>query len=300
MWRRLVVVPLLVFAACHSAAPNSPSTLKALDEVTLTDGQKINGRVIFEDDNVVVLGQRNGTFTLKKTEIANVSRAAGQREMEQSLAHSERLRTFNDMLAVIARQTWVSDLRQVPATVIGVGELRNIPYVSHRSGKIEFNVYGDPEHPAAVEIGLYDAAPDLETRQRMRAFMVELVTTFEDKAALRDLTLDDDSKELDGLTFDVDPPTAADSFGGWWLTIYDKAALDRARASDEELKQLAVTPAPSMAPSSDSSSWSSSDYSYSSPRSRSSSSSGSVYVRGYTRRDGTYVHPHTRSAPRRR
>lgn len=31
-----------------------------------------------------------------------------------------------------------------------------------------------------------------------------------------------------------------------------------------------------------------------------SSSGGSVQVKGYTRKDGTYVRPHTRSAPRRR
>lgn len=54
-----------------------------------------------------------------------------------------------------------------------------------------------------------------------------------------------------------------------------------------------------------------SDYSktssYSSPSLRSSSiyssqsnSGGSVHVKGYTRKDGTYVRPHTRSAPRRR
>ncbi|AQX10870.1 hypothetical protein [Elizabethkingia meningoseptica] len=30
------------------------------------------------------------------------------------------------------------------------------------------------------------------------------------------------------------------------------------------------------------------------------SSSGTVHVKGYTRKDGTYVSPHTRSAPRRR
>lgn len=46
--------------------------------------------------------------------------------------------------------------------------------------------------------------------------------------------------------------------------------------------------------------------SYSSPRPSSSSygsrssSGGSVQVKGYTRKDGTYVKPHTRSAPRRR
>jgi len=32
----------------------------------------------------------------------------------------------------------------------------------------------------------------------------------------------------------------------------------------------------------------------------SSSSGGSVYVKGYTRKDGTYVRPHTRSTARRR
>lgn len=46
--------------------------------------------------------------------------------------------------------------------------------------------------------------------------------------------------------------------------------------------------------------------SYSTPRPLSSSysprssSGGSVQVKGYTRKDGTYVRPHTRSAPRRR
>ncbi|MDR6489943.1 hypothetical protein J2799_004493 [Chryseobacterium vietnamense] len=32
----------------------------------------------------------------------------------------------------------------------------------------------------------------------------------------------------------------------------------------------------------------------------STSSGGTVHVKGYTRKDGTYVRPHTRSAPRRR
>jgi len=46
--------------------------------------------------------------------------------------------------------------------------------------------------------------------------------------------------------------------------------------------------------------------SYSSPQSSSSSYSskpslgGSVQVKGYTRKDGTYISPHSRSAPRRR
>lgn len=42
-------------------------------------------------------------------------------------------------------------------------------------------------------------------------------------------------------------------------------------------------------------------YNSSSYRSSSTSSSGgTVYVKGYTRKDGTYVRPHTRSSPSRR
>lgn len=41
----------------------------------------------------------------------------------------------------------------------------------------------------------------------------------------------------------------------------------------------------------------SSTYNY---KSNSSSSGGSVSVKGYTRKDGTYVRPHTRSSPSRR
>lgn len=42
-----------------------------------------------------------------------------------------------------------------------------------------------------------------------------------------------------------------------------------------------------------------STYTYTYPAA-SSSSGGSVYVKGYYRKDGTYVRPHTRSAPKRK
>lgn len=68
----------------------------------------------------------------------------------------------------------------------------------------------------------------------------------------------------------------------------------------EKYKGWAVNPVYNI------SSGNSSTKSYNSPKSnhRSSSTStpsgGTVYVKGYTRKDGTYVRPHTRSAPKRR
>lgn len=289
--------PEVVEAPAQAAVDEGP------DQVDLIDGQHVSGRVVFENDATIIVGQRSGTLTFQKSKVKEVRRGSfGTRQLTQ--ARSDRLPSFAEMLEVVAQQEWIKDLQQVPATVIGIGDLRNIPYVSHRSGKIEFNVYGDPEHPAGVEIGVYDSAPNQATRERLRDFMVAILANPYDKDAVRALGLQDDESEREGLTFDVDPPDAIDSYGGWWLTIYDAVAMDRARATAAEMERLAVVPASAPATQPEATSWSSQDYTYSSPRSSGSSSSssgsGRVYVRGYTRKNGTYVQPHTRSAPSRR
>jgi hypothetical protein len=49
-----------------------------------------------------------------------------------------------------------------------------------------------------------------------------------------------DKQEREGLTFEVTPETAEDSYGGWWVSVYDVKELDAARATEEELKQITV------------------------------------------------------------
>lgn len=309
MVRALVIVTIIAAAfGCGGKKPatSAPTSApleaseEALDAVTLTDGQQVYGRVIHEGPDMVIVGQPSGTYTLKRSEVASIQRHSGKRGMSAALAHSTRLPAFESMLEVVARQPWLSQVRQVPATVISIGDLRDIPYVSHRAGDIEFNVYGDPHHPAGIEVGIYKADADEATREQLRSLIVDVLSSPEDKAALRALSLEKDWTEIGGLHFNIDPPSAADSFGGWWVTVYDRDALDRARASAAELGSLttAVTPTTTATDSG----WSASDHGYSSHRSSSpsSSSGGRVYVRGYTRKNGSYVPPHTRSAPRRR
>lgn len=274
MWVRFVVV--LAAFACRTPAPvpvDVEPAEDAPDELVLRDDQRIVGTVMFENEDHVLLGQRSGTFVVPRGDVREIRRrsAGAAKQVE---AKSERFPAFHTMLAVIARQPWVKDLRQVPATVVDTGELRNIPYISHKAGSIEFNVYGDPDHPAGVEIGIYEASPDEATRTQLRTFMVDLFPSAADKAAIQGLGLDDDSRQQDGLTFDVDPPSAQGAYGGWWLTIYDGGALDRARASAEELKTVT----------------SSSDDTYRSRRAK-SSTSRSIYVRGYVRKNGMYTRP---------
>jgi hypothetical protein len=283
--------------APQAAQPLAASE-EALDKVRLVDGQIVYGRVLHEGSDSVVVGQPNGTFTLKPSEVASVEKHAGQR-MRPVVAKGQRLPSFAVVMDAAARKPWIGELHQIPATVIGIGYLREIPYISHRAGDIELNVYGDPSQPAAVEVGIYKADVDEATRRQLRDFIVEVLANDDDRATASKLSLDDDDATRDGLTFDIDPPTSADSFGAWWFTVYDNSALDRARAPAQELQQI-TTAATSQ---SNVGGWTATDSSYASPRSSSSGNSGGgarVYVRGYTRKDGTYVSPHTRSAPHSR
>jgi hypothetical protein len=121
-----------------------------------------------------------------------------------------------------------------------------------------------------------------------------------DRTVLRSLKLSQDVKQRAGLTFEVTPETAEDAYGGWWVSVYDVPALDRSRASDQELKEITVrrdevAKAPTVAAVG--ASWTPRDLSYARPVPASSSGGGSVYVRSYTRKDGTYVRQHYRSAP---
>jgi hypothetical protein len=177
----------------------------------------------------------------------------------------------------------------------------HVPYQSFRSGDYEVNVYGDPQRPAGLEVGVYkDLLKSHLAKTRCVEFLATVLTEPADRAVLRSLKLAQDTRERSGLTFEVTPETAADAYGGWWVSVYDRPALDRSRASDRELKEITVRrdevkKAP--AGGTGGTAWTLRDLTYARPAPSGSSGGGTVYVRGYTRKDGTYVRPHTRSAP---
>src|SRR5687768_9260968 len=70
-------------------------------------------------------------------------------------AKHPELPTHDQAVAALA-SLFVETPKQIPATVVDVGQLKFIPYLSFRVGEDrELNVYGDPAAPACVEIGLY-------------------------------------------------------------------------------------------------------------------------------------------------
>lgn len=214
----------------------------------------------------------------------------------------------------LAKEPWATNLKQIPATVIDVGNLRFVPYVSYRCGEdYEVNVYGDPEAPSGVEIGVYRSLLSSEqAKDNCLTFIRSVLGDSVDAAIVGVLDRQQDLVTRKGLTIEITPPTGEDAYGGWWISVYDVSALDAARASKTELADITV-PKKSVAASdtnqaNDPSVWTSSDIPYSRSNNPTTQPSdvdtgsggyngGDVYVRGYYRKDGTYVHSYTRSSP---
>ena len=274
--RLAIVLVLPLFAAACRSTPAAPQQQPLEDLVVLANGERIAGRVLTENANEVVIAQRWGTFTFERAQVQSVSRQAVAAEVAQK-SDSHRLPQFSAVIHAVSAK-WTTSLQQIPATVIDEGVLRHVPYVSHRAGNVELNVYGDPDAPSGVEVGL--KGPSDADKADLRAFIASVLPQPADQQTAAGLPLDAANVDSAGLTFEVTPDSAPDAYGAWWISVYDVAALDRSRASADELQAIAAEQA------SQGSGWSGYHPSY---RPWRRPPTPRVYVRSYTRRRGIYV-----------
>ena len=215
------------------------SAVASADTIKLKNGGTLEGVIVKEGDGALVVRLKYATVTLDRFEIESIEKKAAD---PSPAAAPARLPRWDRCIEVVAARPWAGELRQIPATVIDKGILKNVPYMSHKSGNTEFNLYGDPDDPAGIEIGvsrelLKSAAAKAECLEVIAA----LLSDPKDVAALRSLNLKPGKTERDGLTFEVTPETAEDAYEGWWISVYSTKLLDEARATEEELKKISVS-----------------------------------------------------------
>ena len=150
-----------------------------------------------------------------------------------------RLPAMEAVVKAARAQPWGADLKQIPATVIEVGELSSVPYLSFAGGGVELNVYGDPAKPAGIEVGT--KSDSAEVRTQVKAFIAALLNENDRKSL--DTIPEGKEVEADGLALEITPPTAADGFGAWWVTASHPVGIKGAKASVGELNEVAQ-PAP--------------------------------------------------------
>lgn len=295
-----IIAALLAFSPITAFAADSTSAT-----VATSDGRHLHG-IVSEDSGVVNVKTRGGTLTLQKSDIVSIT--PDPTPVVSRLA----LPKWEMVMATAQAAEWIMDLRQIPATVIDNGVMKNVPYLSYKSGDFEMNLYGDPESPACVEIGVYRSLlKSDQAKANCMSFIGSLMKSPQQQALLKSLKMEKDEKELDGLTYEVTAPTDPDAYGGWWISVYSTSLLDGARATDAELASISVrradyqaakaaaTQRVAVAVASDTHprQWTESDMRSSRPSAVGSTGGGSVYVSGYTRKDGTYVHSYTRNPP---
>jgi len=308
--QKLAALFLCTGLAVHAAA----------DTVTLKNGRSFDGVVLTNSALETRIRTDVGTMAFYPSQVAKVT--ISKDDPKSSL----RLATWETCVGAFAKKAWGGEVSQIPATVIDKGALKFVPYMSHRSGAYEMNIYGDPHAPACVEIGIYDPLLNkADAKANCRAFIKSILGNDADRQIVDRLKVDGESVEREGLTIEVTPPTAEDAYGGWWVSVYSTKALDSARATTKELEAITVplaapSPAQVPGPADDNfvDDWTPSELARARkpaappivstptpnrvPQTVTPSphaTGGAVYVRGYTRKDGTYVQPHTRSAPRR-
>ncbi len=249
MQRNFLAVLILLF--------NFLTSLSFADSMILRS-QTIEGTILRTNGNDVLVLVSDGTLIFHRTNIESVTLTPPK---ERRLQTNDGLPNFETVLMALNRQSWAANLKQIPATVIDTGPMKNVPYVSFRcSDNFEVNIYGDLTQPAAIEAGVYGRlANDELAKNRCEEFLHGLISSATQKAIVRGLDWKKDLKTAGNLTFEVTPPSAPDAYGGWWISVYSISQLDASRASASELKEITTT-AQAAAGSGEVSSWARDDF----------------------------------------
>jgi hypothetical protein len=253
--------------------------------VKLENGETIEGTLLKQGDGQSVVKVSYGTVTVTASDTLTIESRGPD---DAPTPGSGRLAKWDRCLEVAAGRPWAAQLRQIPATVVDVGVLKNVPYMSHRSGGYEVNIYGDPDLPACLEIGIYNLNPAASARRECIDAMVQLLNDAGDREFVQRLSLEAAKAERTGLVFEVTPPSAEDAYNGWWISVYDLKALERQRASDAELAQITV-PRAQVKPGGGVLRWNPADLRMARPDEGKRAEESRVYVRGIHRKNGVYV-----------
>jgi len=278
-----LLIALMLCIIAHSKA----------DIIILQYGDIVSGKIIETNQDGVDIQTRSGKVHWPASMVNEVRK-------ESDEATTNRIPSWVKIISQLATNEWASDIKQIPATVIDNGILKNVPYISFRCNTdgYEINVYGDLENPACVEIGAVGYnVKRLEAKTNCIDYVSQVLTREVDKNLVKLLNLDKkDLRTFRHLTFEISLPDEPDAYGGWWISVYDEKALDDARASGVELAGLTQPKRkPVVERPAQNYSWNYNDIStYSRTAANKQPNDGDVFVHGYTKKNGHYVAGYTR------
>lgn len=208
----------------------------------MKDGTRYEGLIIKSDAKEIVLQQSLGERTINKAYVQRINDADKTMVYFADLVDPDKAPSWRMMVQDLRCNDAIKSFVQIPATSIDEGYLKNVPYISFHVNKHgEMNVYGNPQDPACVELGIYAQGEHLKRFQEIaRGFFAGYISSRSALAIFYSLNLNGDEKRSGKFIFKIMPPTEPDSLGGWWISAYDPIRLAKARVSDDEYKKLTL------------------------------------------------------------
>jgi len=227
----------VVMVAPVAAAPRANSPLDQAtmpDRLEMNDGSTMRGLILKNTAQSVLFQTRTNEVLVPKDQIRRIHDEIDSEIVFEEIAGQGRLPSWRAMVTDLRNHDDIRSLQQIPATTIDSGLLKNIPYLSFRiNEQSEFNVYGDPHDPVAIEFGMYGRQRrSSKYQQIIREFLAGHLHSREEIAALYSLDLRGDEERAGRLAFKIIPPEQADAYGGWWIIVYDPRRIDQARVSN--------------------------------------------------------------------
>lgn len=215
---------------------------KLPDGLLLKDGTTVRGLILKNTRDAVVMQQQFGEKTYPKSQIVRIY---DEPDIGMEYTDIERrgdLPAWRIIANDLRTRDAIRSLVQIPSTVIDNGVFKNVPYLSFRLNEHgEFNIYGDPEDPAGIEIGVYGSRGNNEKlRKVLRSYLAGFLTTRDELRALYSIDLNGGIAKAGDITVEITPRDAPDAYGAWWISLYNEKELNRARLSDAAYARLVV------------------------------------------------------------
>src|ERR1017187_10732836 len=131
-----------------------------------------------------------GTFRYPSSLIKDVRKEAVPSPQESP--NGKQIPNWAKIISVLVTNGWQHELKQIPATVIDNGVLKDVPYISFRcnSGGYEINIYGDLDNPTGVEIGVVNyLVKNDDAKSNCANFIRSILTSDADRKIVRMLNL---------------------------------------------------------------------------------------------------------------
>jgi len=234
---RFLAASVLVLSFSARAADDS---FHAPDSIVLKDGRTIRGLILKNSVDSVLLQEEFSENSYPKSEIVRIRDEADIGVLFTDITRRGDLPSWRVMANDLRMHDEIKSLVEIPATTISLGDLRNVPYKSFRVNRdIELNIYGDPNDPCGVELGIYGSRKNDEKLQKvLRAYLAGFLTSREELKALYGIALKGGKAVAGDITFETAPPTAPDAFGAWWISLFNLKDLNAIRLSDAEYAKL--------------------------------------------------------------